>query len=186
MALYISEVLPPAKPLALVDCRIPCTIKNDTGSDVEVKVALFDDDDDHLWDQQPTIHWHNMDAGEEYAFDGSWDTLHFVLPTLRTWNMRIELHEETLGKVETHYFTLVPLTRPDWWGSLMDMVASNNTETITEPLLGLFTGFDIEGFTLPPYTCFLCGAEFTGETADDDFANHLISHIQAFIGGWFE
>ena len=183
MVLHISSVSPPEKPVAIADCRIPCTIKNDTANEVEVKVVLVDEDD-FVWDTQPTIHFQNIDAGEEYSFDGFWDTLHFVPPELRDYNMRIFLIEQDAGKVDTYVFTLELQPRPDWWGSLLDNVATGNIDQITEPILGLFTGFDIEGFTLPPYTCFLCGAEFTGEDADDEFAKHLIAHIQAFIGDW--
>lgn len=185
MALYISDVSPPENPVALADCRIPCTVRNDTAKEVEVKVVLADEDD-FGWDMQPTVHYQNIEAGEEYTFDGFWDTLHFSPPELRTWNMRIELHLQHVGKVDKKAFTLELIERPDWWGSLLDSVATGNIEQITEPILGLFTGFDIEGFTMPPYICFLCGAEFTGEDADDEFAKHLISHIQAFVGDWFK
>lgn len=185
MALYISSISPPDKPVAIADCRIPCTVKNDTANEVEVKVVLADEDD-FGWDMQPTIHYQNIDPHSEYSFDGFWDTLHFTPPELRPWNMRIELHEQSLGRVDTKEFTLELQPRPDWWGSLMDSVATGNIERITEPILGLFTGFDIEGFTAPPYTCFFCGARFEGENADDEFAKHLIEHIQSFIGEWFK
>ena len=185
MSLHISSVSIPENPVALADCRIPCRVKNDTASEVEVKVILADEDG-FRWDMQPTIHYQNIDIREEYSFDGFWNTLHFSPPELRTWNMRIELHEQKAGKVDTERFTLELIERPDWWGSLIDSVATGNIEQITEPILGLFTGFDIEGFTTPPYTCFFCGAKFTGEDADDNYAKHLIEHIQEFINGWFE
>lgn len=152
---------------------------------MEVKVVLVDETN-FVWDTQPTIHFQNIDAGDEYSFDGYWDTLHFVPPELRTYNMRIFLLEQTAGKVDTKAFSLVLQKRPDWWGSLMDSVATGNIEQITEPILGLFTGFDIEGFTTPPYTCFFCGKKFEGEDADDSYAKHLIEHIQEFIGEWFK
>ncbi|MDA3834631.1 MAG: hypothetical protein PF495_14700 [Spirochaetales bacterium] len=185
MTLHILSISPPENPVVLADCRIPCTVKNDTASEVEARVFLYDEDD-FLWNYQPTFIWQNIKAGDSFDFDGFWDTLHFVPPELRDWNLRIELHEQTDGKVDTEKFILKLIKRPDWWGSLLDNVGTGNVDAITNPILDLFTGFDIPGFTKEPYVCFLCGTEFTGDDADTDFAAHLIDHLQTFISDWFK
>jgi len=77
------------------------------------------------------------------------------------------------------------ITLPDWIGDLVDRIRAVNTDAITDPIVGLYTGIEIEGWTIPPFMCFICGAEFTGADAETNYANHLMSHLKAFQEGWF-
>ena len=74
---------------------------------------------------------------------------------------------------------------PDWFQDLVDAIKGINTEAITEPIVELYTGIQIEGWTIPPFICFICGDEFTGVDAEENYANHLMSHMKAFQKGWF-
>jgi len=74
---------------------------------------------------------------------------------------------------------------PDWFQDLVDAIAGINTEAITDPIVGLYTGLQIEGWTVPPFQCMICGAKFTGDGAEENYANHLMAHIKAFQQGWF-
>lgn len=77
------------------------------------------------------------------------------------------------------------MTLPDWFQDLVDSIAGINTEAITEPITGLYTGLEIEGWSIPPFQCFICGDEFTGTDAEENYASHLMSHLTAFQQGWF-
>lgn len=74
---------------------------------------------------------------------------------------------------------------PDWIDDLVDKIKAINTDAITEPITGLYTGLEIEGWTIPPFMCFICGAEFTGSDAEKNYAGHLMSHLKAFQESWF-
>jgi len=74
---------------------------------------------------------------------------------------------------------------PDWFTDLVDAIANVNTEAITDPIVGLYTGIEVEGWTIPPFQCMICGDKFTGENAEKEYLTHLMSHIIAFQEGWF-
>lgn len=77
------------------------------------------------------------------------------------------------------------LELPDWFTDLINSIKEINIEAITEPITGLYTGLEIEGWTIPPFLCFICGEEFTGDDAEKNYATHLMSHLKAFQQGWF-
>ena len=77
------------------------------------------------------------------------------------------------------------LELPDWFTDLVDAITGANVEAITEPITGLYTGLEIEGWTVPPFQCFICGDTFEGEDAETDYATHLMSHLKAFQESWF-
>jgi len=183
MSLTISDITPPENPVVGTQCVIRCTVKNTDAVVRELRVYLKEGST--TIDKEPGVHWQNVDPGEEFAFDGFWNSLKFKPVDIQTYSLKIELHEQSLGKVDTETFELSTIDMPEWWDSLLDGVGLGNVNQITDPVMDLFTGFDIEGWTVPPYTCFICGAKFTGETADDDFSNHLMSHLTAFQEGWF-
>lgn len=74
---------------------------------------------------------------------------------------------------------------PDWFQDLVDAIAGINTEAITDPIVELYTGIQIEGWSIPPFICFICGNEFTGDDAEVNYANHLMAHLKAYQQGWF-
>ncbi len=180
----IVEIIKPESPVVEADCVFPCTVKNTDTVTREFRVFLFQHPNIEL-DREPDFHWQNVAPGAEFGFNGFWNTLNFKPTELKKYSLRIELHEQHLGKLDEETFEITTLPKPDWWESLLSSVGIGNVEQITDPILDLFTGFDIEGWTKPPYKCFICGQEFNGDTADDDFANHLISHLNAFEDGWF-
>jgi len=74
---------------------------------------------------------------------------------------------------------------PSWFTDLVTAIKNINTEAITEPITGLYTGIEIEGWTIPPFICFICGDRFAGDDAEEAYATHLMSHLTAFQQGWF-
>ena len=189
MTLHISEYKLPENPVVGADIRIPVTVKNDTSHEVEVRVYLYSEKEGGgsvLWDYEPDIHWQNIPAGGEYSFSGFWDTLTCTLADKEPWHFWIILREQsTLGVVDRKDFTLQAVDRPYWWGALVDNIMTGNVEAITNPVLSLFAFDEIPGFTAPPFSCWICGAEFDGETAHEDFADHLLSHFKAFVSSFF-
>jgi len=184
MALNIVDVAIPDSPVVGTDCRIRCTVKNTGGSTVEARVYLYEGSTE--LNHQPDVHWENVGGGEEFAFNSFWNTLHFTPKAIRDHNLKLELHQQGVGRTDYRTFTISTIAKPDWWDGLLDSLGIVNTDWITEPIMGLFTGFEIEGWTTPPFRCFICGATFSGATAEDDFSNHLVSHLEAFTGGWFK
>lgn len=77
------------------------------------------------------------------------------------------------------------LNLPDWFQDLIDAIKGINIEAITEPIVGLYTGIQIEGWTIPPFICIICGEKFEGDDAEKNYGAHLISHMTAFMQGWF-
>lgn len=77
------------------------------------------------------------------------------------------------------------LDLPSWFTDLVDAIKNINTEAITEPITGLYTGLEIQGWSIPPFQCFICGAKFTGDDAEKNYASHLMSHLKAFQESWF-
>lgn len=77
------------------------------------------------------------------------------------------------------------LDLPDWFQDLVDAIKGINTEAITDPIVALYTGIEIEGWSIPPFQCMICGAKFTGTDAETNYAKHLMSHLKAFQDSWF-
>jgi hypothetical protein len=81
---------------------------------------------------------------------------------------------------------------PDWFQELVDSITSINKSAITDPVVELYSGPEIEGWTVPPFICMICGDTFEEDADDPDYnpgieyTKHLMSHITAFHGGWFE
>jgi len=190
MTLHISDIKLPENPVVGAELRIPVTVTNDTDDEVEVRVYLYSEKQEGggsvLWDYEPDVHWQNIAAGDEYSFSGYWDTLVCTLPNKDPWNFWVELREQHQGFIEKKEFTLQAQDRPYWWGTLVDNIMMGNVKSITEPVMALFAIDEIEGITAPPFTCWICGDKFEGESATLDFGKHLMQHFTAFVTDWFK
>ena len=158
----------------------------------EVKVFLIDRDTGEELDSKPIGYWKNIKAGESHSFHNApLELLNTVIKT-DVSNFRIEArHQEgfwdKVGIVDDFVdFTVAAVEAPSWFDALLVAIGVKNQESISNPILELFAKIDIEGFTSPPFICFICGEEFDGETAYGDYAVHLVSHLTAFNKGWFK
>ena len=169
-----------------------CTIMNNCESMREVKVILIDRDTGEELDRKPIGYWKNIKAGESHSFHYAPHELLNTVLTADVTNLRIEVrHQEgfldKVGILDDYAdFTVAAYEAPSWFEPLLVALGLKNQESISQPILDLFAKIDIPGFTSPPFICFICGAEFDGETAHGDYAVHLVSHLTAFNKGWFK
>jgi len=78
------------------------------------------------------------------------------------------------------------ISLPSWFQELVDEIKDLTLASITDPIVELYAGPQIEGWSIPPFQCCVCGAKFSGDGAENDYAAHMVSHITAFNESWFE
>jgi len=80
---------------------------------------------------------------------------------------------------------------PDWFQDLVDAITGVTKDAITDPIIDLYTGIQIEGWSIPPFQCMICGKKFTATDPEDDddveerYGLHLMAHINAYTDSWF-
>lgn len=77
------------------------------------------------------------------------------------------------------------ITLPGWFTDLVDAIKEINLSAITDPIVEIYAGPEIPGWTVPPFQCMICGAKFAGDDAETNYAEHLALHITAFQESWF-
>ncbi len=192
ITVIFSDFIPPTSILPDEMLKVPCTILNSGTTDTKVKVYLIATANGKILNTEPDTHWQDIDAGASFGFDDYLNTLSARAPSLigpgTEWPLRIEVRQVATPDIVDDFkeFTVVFGEKPSWFDSLVSSIFGANVESISAPILDLFTSVDLEGFTIPPFKCIFCGANFSGETAYEDYATHLISHIKEFEEKWFE
>jgi len=76
--------------------------------------------------------------------------------------------------------------QPSWWDQLLEAVREVDEE-IAHPIVMLSENIStIPGWTEPPFECPICKQVFNKADSELQYAEHLHSHIKAFVENWFE
>jgi len=132
------------------------------------------------------LYWTEFAAGENtnmpvHTFEDEGDEeITFFMVTATNTDFATGVEDTLCGPI----FNLWKYKEP-WWDQLLEAIRTSNEETVT-PLVGLFVHKEIEGWTTPPFECPICEQVFDGKGSELQYAEHLHSHIKAFVENWFK